>query len=54
MPVYGCQQMLLKLDKELSAILEFLCRQAHSLTNTAYTMHVNSTLRLNDTLASTT
>ncbi|MBE9171189.1 transposase [Pleurocapsales cyanobacterium LEGE 06147] len=25
--------MLLKPDKELSAILEFLCRQAHSLTN---------------------
>ncbi len=31
--MYGCQQVLLTPDQELSAILEFLCRQAHSLTN---------------------
>ena len=31
--MYGCQQVLLSPDQELSAILNFLCRQSHRLTN---------------------
>lgn len=31
--MYGCQQVLLHPDKELNAILEFICQQANSLTN---------------------
>ncbi|AOY84486.2 transposase [Moorena producens JHB] len=33
MEVYGCQQVLLSPDRELSAILNFLCIQSHRLTN---------------------
>ncbi|MFP4123110.1 MAG: RNA-guided endonuclease TnpB family protein, partial [Coleofasciculus sp.] len=31
--MYGCQQVLLKPDKELAAVLEFICTEANSLTN---------------------
>ncbi|WP_287360487.1 transposase [Moorena sp. SIO3B2] len=31
--MYGCQQVLLSPDRELSAILNFLCIQSHRLTN---------------------
>jgi len=33
MRLYGCQQILLYPDKELKAILEFICNSANSLTN---------------------
>lgn len=31
--MYGCQQVLLHPDKELKAVLEFICQQANSLIN---------------------
>jgi IS605 OrfB family transposase len=31
--MYGCQQVLVNLDKDLLAILEFLCSESHKLTN---------------------
>ncbi len=31
--MYGCQQVSLNLDRELSAILNFLCQKSHKLTN---------------------
>jgi len=33
MSLYGCQQVLLHPDKELKAVLEFICQQANSLIN---------------------
>jgi len=32
MYLYGCQQVLIKPNDELKAILEFICQQANSLT----------------------
>ncbi|MEQ8757871.1 MAG: hypothetical protein RID09_30745 [Coleofasciculus sp. G1-WW12-02] len=31
--MYGCQQVLLKPDEELAAILDFICSEANKLTN---------------------
>lgn len=31
--MYGCQQLLIKQNKEVLAILEFLCSESHKLTN---------------------
>lgn len=31
--IYGCQQNLISPDKELAAVLEFICSEANSLTN---------------------
>ena len=31
--MYGCQQVLVKQNKDLLAILEFLCSESHKLTN---------------------
>lgn len=33
--MYGCQQVLLSPDKELKAILEFICSESNKLTNCA-------------------
>ena len=33
MYLYGCQQILLRPDSELEAILEFICKTANSLIN---------------------
>lgn len=31
--MYGCQQVLVKKNQDLLAILEFLCSESHKLTN---------------------
>ncbi|MDJ0619841.1 MAG: hypothetical protein QNJ63_24380 [Calothrix sp. MO_192.B10] len=31
--MYGCQQVLVKQDQNLIAILKFLCEESHKLTN---------------------
>ncbi|MDJ0620323.1 MAG: transposase, partial [Calothrix sp. MO_192.B10] len=31
--MYGCQQVLVKQDQNLIAILQFLCEESHKLTN---------------------
>ncbi|MDD1469063.1 transposase, partial [Dolichospermum sp. ST_sed5] len=31
--MYGCQQILISPNKELGAILEFLCRESNKLAN---------------------
>lgn len=31
--MYGCQQVLIKPDNDLKAVLEFICSESHKLTN---------------------